>query len=77
MAREIEIKVRWQETGDGVFCIVNALDKRTRRILSNVRVNVPVYTEADFVSQYGKSPKEDVEKSAVGIAMNIAERAPE
>jgi hypothetical protein len=77
MARKIEIKSKWEESGDGVNCVVSALDERTKRILSIVRVNVPVYTQFDFESQYGISPKEEVERSAIEIAQKIAERAPE
>ena len=77
MAGIIETKIKWIENEDGYTCIVRGLDNRTKRILSTVRINIPVYSEVDYVNMFGKSAKSEVEKSAIEIAKNIAEKSPE
>ena len=59
------------------FSLIQGLDSRTKRIFSDVRVNIPYETIIDFLAVHGEEGEKDIEKSAGDMAKNIAEKVPE
>jgi len=74
--REVEIKLKWLENQEGVVCSARGIDIRTKRILSDVSVNIPYETLIDFEQAFGVEGKNNIESSATSMAKSIAEKMP-